>query len=197
VNKCSRIVRADTSGVLSTTWLGGLPAAGLLAVCLAGCLEMLSIDYRPANPFKGQGRVQVAEFEYAPAQRQRLRPRQVETDPKSPGGLLLSEPIGAFFAEAVRRELAHSGYQVGDEPERVLGGVIERFYLDWGRTDEQTMEIRVASVLRSRGTTVFSHTCRSVSRRTRAPLNDAVLITEAVKACIHQLLGAAQAAHVL
>ncbi len=177
--------------------LRGLGATGLLVVCLAGCLEMLSIDYQPANPFKGQGRVQVAQFEYVPAQHQRLRPRQVETNPKTPGELLLSEPVGQFFTEAVRRELAHSGYQVGEEPERVLGGVIERFYLDWGQTDEQTMEVRVAYVLRSRGTTVFSHTCRSVSSRTRAPMNDTVLITEAVKDCIHQLLGAAQAAHVL
>jgi len=168
---------------------------GLLA--LAGCLEMLSIDYQPANPFKGQGLVQVEEFEYAPMQQQRLRPRQVETDPKSPGALLLSEPVGTFFTEAVRRELAHSGYQVGEEPERVLSGVIERFYFDWGRTDEQTMEVRVAAVLRSRGTTVFSHTCRSVSSRTRAPLNDVVLITAAVRQCISQLLEAAQAAHVL
>ncbi|MGH7165852.1 MAG: hypothetical protein ACREIS_10065 [Nitrospiraceae bacterium] len=175
-----------------------LALSGLLTLLApAGCLEVLSIDYRPANPFKGRGRVQVAQFEYVPAQPQRLRPRQVETNPKTPGELLLSEPVGAFFTEAVRRELAHSGYQVGEEPERVLGGVIERFYLDWGHTEEQTVEVRVAFVLRSRGTTVFSHTCRSVSKRTRAPLNDAVLITEAVKECIHQLLGAAQAAHAL
>ncbi|MGH7164764.1 MAG: hypothetical protein ACREIS_04480 [Nitrospiraceae bacterium] len=191
------MVTADTGGAFSASRLWGLAGPSLLAVCLAGCLEVLSIDYRPANPFKGQGRVQVAEFEYAPAQPQRLRARQVETNPTAPGELFLSDPVAALFTEAVRRELVHSGYQVGEEEERVLGGVIERFYLDWGRTDEQTMEVRVASVLWSRGTTVFSHTCRSVSSRARAPLNDAVLITEAVKDCIHQLLGAAQAAHVL
>ena len=177
--------------------LVSLPVFLLCLLALAGCLEVLSIDYRPANPFKGQGRVQVAQFEYAPAQHQRLRPRQVETNAKAPGELFLSEPVGQFFTEAVRRELAHSGYQVGDAEERVLAGVIERFYLDWGQTDEQTMEVRVASVVRTRETTVFSHTCRSVSSRTRAPLNDSVLITEAVKDCIYQLLGAAQAANVL
>jgi hypothetical protein len=185
--------------------MGRIPAFSIISLpvwplglfVLAGCVEVLSLDYRPANPFKGQGRVEVAEFEYVPAQQQRLRPRQVETGPQAPGALLLSEPVGTFFTEAVRRELAHSGYEVGEDPGRVLAGVIERFYFDWGRTDEQTMEVQVASVLRSRGTTVFSHTCRSVSRRARAPLNDTVLIMEAVKDCIQQLLGAAQAAQVL
>lgn len=69
------------------------------------------MEYQPTNPLKGQGTVGTAPFRYQPSDEHRVRPRQVETDPASKNKLYLAQEIGAFFADALRKELDRSGYR--------------------------------------------------------------------------------------
>jgi hypothetical protein len=72
---------------------------------------MVSLDYQPSNPLRGQGTVGIATFRYQPSDEQLVRSRQVETNPSAKTNLFLNQEIGVFFSEALRLELARSGYQ--------------------------------------------------------------------------------------
>ncbi len=74
------------------------------------------MEYQPTNPLKGQGTVGTAPFRYQPSDEHRVRPRQVETDPASKNKLYLAQEIGAFFADALRKELLLSLF--GYDPNR-------------------------------------------------------------------------------
>ena len=76
---------------------------------LAGCGRLVSIDYEPTKKVKGEGVLRVSPFKYEAADMHRVRPHQVETHPAAKTELLLVEEVGAFFSNAVKKELLKSG----------------------------------------------------------------------------------------
>ena len=75
---------------------------------------MVSLDYQPSNPLRGQGTVGIAPFRYQASDEHRVRPRQVETNPSAKTDLFLSQEIGVFFSDALR----HGTQPVGVHNER-------------------------------------------------------------------------------
>src|SRR5690348_1755829 len=112
----------------------------MTAILTAGCGRMIAIDYEPTNPWKGQGAVAVSIFRYDAAEAHRVRPREVETSQAAKTELFLSQEIGAFFADALRRELVHAGYTTGDSSPLSIWGSVARFYADWKLGEERVFE---------------------------------------------------------
>ena len=108
----------------SCLWTIGLL---LSLVTTAGCPRMVSLDYQPSNPLRGEGSVGTAPFRYQASDEHRVRPRQVESNPSSKTELFLTKEIGAFFSDALRLELGRSGYSVNDSSDRIVSGTITRF----------------------------------------------------------------------
>jgi hypothetical protein len=150
------------------------------------------MTYQPTNSLKGQGTVGTAPFRYRPSDEQRVRPRQVETDPASKNKLYLAQEIGGFFTDALRKELDRSGYRTTEASDHILSGTITRFYLDWKSGQERSFELAVDFTVRSGERTSFAWHCTSVQRGPNMLAQDGILIREAITDCTHRFLAAAQ-----
>ncbi len=167
---------------------------GLLLLLLAttGCPRIVSLDYQPANPLKGQGTVGTAPFRYQPSDEHRVRPRQVETDPASRNKLYLAREIGIFFEDALRKELDRSGYRTKEPSDHLVSGSITRFYLDWKSGQERSFELVVDYTVRSGERTVFTWPCTSVQRGPNMLVQDGILIRAGIADCMQRFIAAAQ-----
>jgi hypothetical protein len=109
---------------------------------------MVSINYQPTNPLRGQGTVGTAPFRYQASDEHLVRERQVETNPSSKTGLFLTQEIGVFFSDVLRLELGRSGYTIKEPSDRILSGTITRtgrhpLLTDQdGRADQILVELR-------------------------------------------------------
>lgn len=177
----------------SRLWTTGL----LLCVATAtGCLRMVSMDYQPTNPLRGQGTVGTAPFRYQAFDEQRVRPRQVETNPSAKTGLFLTQEIGVFFSEALRLELGQSGYQLEEPSDRIVSGTITRFYLDWKTGEDRSFELAATYTVHSSERTLFSWHCSSVQTGPNMLAEDSILIRKGTADCMHRFIEAAQDARV-
>jgi hypothetical protein len=177
-------------GIISVgTWL--------VLVLAVGCVRVLSIDYQATNTTQGQGVVQVASFQYQPANEQRVRPHEVETPEKSEAKLFLSETVATAFARAVQSELTRSGYTFMEGGSRTISGVVTRFYLDWRKEGERTFELEATYVVQLEGQRPFSWSCSSVKTGPDMLQADALLIKAGMADCVQRFLLAAQEAQVL
>jgi hypothetical protein len=108
-----------------------------LGLCLSGCPLIISLNYIPSNDAKGQGSLQVRDFIYRPATQGLVRQREVGVPSEGIGRIFLSNEISRVFADAVKGELAHSGYRLnqaeGEEQvpaaTPVISGVVEKYAL--------------------------------------------------------------------
>ena len=193
------MVTDDTAGKRcllrnSCLWTMGLL---LCLVTAAGCPRIVSLDYQPSNPLRGQGTVGTAQFRYQPSDENRVRPRQVETDPLAKTDLFLSQEIGTFFSDALRLELSRSGYTVNDSSDRFVSGTITRFYLDWRSGEDRSFELAVDYAIQSSERTLFSWHCSSVQRGPNMLPEDGILIRKGTADCMGRFIEAAQNAKVL
>jgi len=172
---------------------------GLLfcVVTATGCLRMVSLDYQPTNPLRGQGTVGTAPFRYQASDEQRVRPRQVETNPSARTDLFLSQEIGTFFSNALRLELGRSGYTMNDSSDRIVSGTITRFYLDWRSGEDRSFELAADYTVQSGERTLFSWHCSSVQKGPNMLAQDGILIRKGTADCMHRFIEAAQDARVL
>ena len=157
---------------------------------------MVSIDYQPTNPLRGQGTVGTAPFQYQAFDEQRVRPRQVETNPSAKTDVFLTQEIGHFFSEALRLELDRSGYQLKETSDRIVSGTITRFYLDWRSSVDRSFELAVVYTVRSGERTLFSWPCSSVQTGPNMLAQDGILIREGTADCMSRFIEAAQEAKV-
>jgi hypothetical protein len=175
------------------------PALVLLGLIstLSGCARFISIDYQPANALKGQGTVEVGAFHYIPAEKGEVRPKQVQVNPHAAGSLYLTRDVAEFFAEAVRRELVSSGYQVDPHAPRSITASIERFYLDWVADADMTFGLSVTYAVREGDHITYTDTisCRSTKPKTLA--SDSAVVAAATRDCIVRFLRNAQEAKAL
>jgi hypothetical protein len=178
----------------SRLWTIGLL---LCVVTVTGCPRMVSLDYQPDNPLKGQGTVGTALFRYQASDEHRVRPRQVETHPLAETELFLSQEIGAFFSNALRLELSRSGYTINDSSDRFVTGTITRFYLQWRNREDRLFELAADYTVQSVERTLFSWHCSSVQKGPNMLAEDGVLIRKGTADCMHRFIEAAQDARVL
>jgi len=174
-------------------------AIGLLlcALTVAGCPRIVSLDYQPGNPLRGQGTVGTAPFRYQPSDEKHVRPRQVETNLSAKADLFLSQEIGVFFSDALRLELNHSGYTVNDSTDRIVSGTITRFYLDWKSEGDRSFELAVDYMVRSDERILFSWPCSSIQKGPNMLAKDGIFIRAATADCMRRFIEAAQSEKVL
>jgi hypothetical protein len=177
----------------SRLWTAGLL---LCVVTATGCPRMVSIDYQPTNPLRGQGTVGTAPFRYQASDEQLVRPRQVETNSSAKTVLFLTQEIGVFFSEALRLELGRSGYQLKEPSDRIVSGAITRFYLDWRSGEDRSFELAATYTVQSGERTIFSWDCSSVQTGPNMLVEDSVLIRKGMADCMHRFIEAAQEAKV-
>ncbi len=178
----------------SCLWTIGLL---LCIVTATGCPRMVSLDYQPSNPLRGQGTVGTAPFRYQAADQDRVRPRQVETDPSAKTDLFLTQEIGIFFSNALRLELSLSGYTINDSGNRIVSGAITHFYLDWRSGKDRTFELDADYTVRSGKLTLFSWHCSSVQKGPNMLIEDGILIRKGTADCMRRFIEAAQNAKAL
>ena len=178
----------------------GWPVSSLLiciAILIAGCPRVISLDYVPSNKLKGQGRLQVEPFEYRAPEKGIEKPKEMGADSQEFEVFYLSQDIGTFFTDAVRRELMHSGYEVVPTEKVVVSGKVERFYFDYERPDGQAFEIHVSYTVSHDGGSVYSYVCESVQQRSTTLTTSGLVIKAGIKDCIERFIQAAQDAKAL
>lgn len=162
---------------------------------------MVSLNYQPTNPLKGQGPVGIAPFRYQAFDEHRVRQRQVETNPSAKTDLFLSQEIGFFFSEALRLELNRSGYTMNDSSDRIVSGTITRFYLDWRSGGDRSFELAadytVDYMVQSGERSLFSWHCSSVQKGPNMLTEDGNLIRKGTADCMRRFIEAAQDSKVL
>jgi hypothetical protein len=173
----------------SRLWTAGLL---LCVVTATGCPRMVSMDYQPTNPLRGQGTVGTAPFRYQASDEQRVRPRQVETNPSAKTVLFLTQEIGVFFSEALRLELGRSGYTTNDSSDRIVSGTITRFYLDWSSGEDRSFELAADYTVQSDERTLFSWHCSSVQKGPNMLAEDGILVRKGTADCMRRFIEAAQ-----
>jgi hypothetical protein len=158
---------------------------------------MVSIDYQPTNPLKGQAKVGTATFRYQAFDEHRVRPRQAETHPSAKSDVFLTQEIGLFFSEALRSELSRSGYILNDSSDRIVSGTITRFYLDWRSEEDRVFELAADYVVQSGERTLLAWHCSSVQKGPNMLAEDGILIRKGTADCMRRFIEAAQDAKVL
>ena len=176
----------------------GIPAFLVLAaVLLAGCPRVISLDYVPSNKLKGHGRLQVDTFKYRTPDKGIERQKEMGADAQEFEVFYLSQDVGAFFTDALKKELAHSGYEVEPAEKVVVSGTIERFHFDYERPDGQAFEIHVSYRVSHGGAPVYSYVCESTQQRSTTLTTSGLVIKSGIKDCIERFIQAAQGAKVI
>jgi hypothetical protein len=102
-----------------------------------------------------------------------------------------------FFTNAVRQELAFSGYHVQPGETRVVSGTVEHFFLDYVGEVEQRFEVLATFKVNRTDAAVFTSVCRSNLQQSIDWMNSGLLIKRGIKDCIEQFLSNARAAGAL
>lgn len=168
-----------------------------LGVLTLGCGRMVTIDYEPANPWKGQGTLTVSPFQYEPAEAHRVRPRQVESHKDARSELFLSQEIGSFFTEALKEELVHAGYTLSESAPFIVSGSIVRFFSDWTGEVDRSFELQATYIVRSGERTVLTWNCSSIQKGPNSLTQDSILIRKGTADCMRRFIQAFQEANVL
>lgn len=169
----------------------------VIGLLIAGCPRVISLDYVPSNPLRGQGRLQVDGFDYRAPEKGIERPKEIQGDAQEFEVFYLSQNIGTFFTNALKSELVHSGYEVASTQELVVSGTVKRFYFDYERPDGQIFELHVSYTVRRSGAVTYSHACESRQERSTTLTTSGLLIKAGIKDCIERFIKGAQDAKVL
>src|SRR5687767_14609715 len=112
--------RLSTSQWISTVFMA--------VTVLTGCPRVLYLDYQPSASITGSGPVRVDTFMYAGHPTGLMQQKEVESSEYDPERLFLSQDIGEFFANALRKELTSAGYEASPDSARTVSGTIEQFF---------------------------------------------------------------------
>ena len=99
----------------------------LALLLLTGCTTILPLNYSPSSGLSATGSVRVAEFRYLPALNGKIKPNQIENTAWD--DLYFDQEIGAFFRDAVVKELGLVGVKT-DSKSRTLTGEVREFLID-------------------------------------------------------------------
>lgn len=173
-----------------------LPDALLLltALMITGCAYVISVDYLPDNPYKGQGRISVGPFEYAGSQD---GARRVESNPQAIGRFYMSVEVAKFFADALASELTLSGYVMAPTADLNIAGRVDRMYYDPVDSQYASLELVVQYVLRLQDKETYEQSVRVLKKMSKSAIAVNRLIRDATRESIHQFLDSAHKANVL
>ena len=166
----------------------------LTIMIISACVRVISIDYLPANPYKGQGTISIGPFEYSGSQD---GARRIESNPQGVGRFYMSMEVAKFFAGAVASELNLSGYAVASTADLNISGVIERFYYDSVDAKYASLELIVRYIVRLYDKETYAQLVRVFHRMPKSELAINGLIRDATQESIHQFLHDAREANVL
>ena len=169
----------------------------LVTLVLSGCLRVISVDYVPANPYRGQGSVAIGPFQYSASQDRKIGPRHIESNPQGMGQFYLSKDVAEFLADAVAGELTFSGYSVNSTAVLNISGTIERFYYDPVDAQYASLELIVHYTIRVGEKEAYVQTTRAFQKIPKSALAISRLIHAATSDSIHQFLNGARQANVL
>ncbi|QJD31336.1 hypothetical protein GNH96_05410 [Methylococcus geothermalis] len=160
-----------------------------------GCAQHVDVSYKPANLSKGTGELYVKTFEYLPAAVGDVGPDEAQQDKSGMAYTYLSENVDALFTNAVKKDLAFSGYMVSDGSPHSVSGEIRRFSFDWVGMTGMRFEIAVSFVVTKNGKVVYSNVVESTqeARKEGSKLEDpSKLIGLAMADCIGRFIRDAQ-----
>jgi uncharacterized lipoprotein len=99
----------------------------LALVALTGCTTILPLNYAPTSKLSASGSVRVADFQYLPALAGRVKPNQIRNTALD--NLIFDQEIGAFYRDAVLKELGFVGVKT-ESGTRTLTGDVREFLID-------------------------------------------------------------------
>ena len=108
---------------------------------LIGCTAQpkIALEYRPVTIMELDGRVAVSDFGYFP--KEGVNPMQIPNTALG-GGIMLTEPVGDFFSNAVRREFRQAGISLKQDGCKLEGEINEVLMDDLGFTVDYKTEVR-------------------------------------------------------
>jgi hypothetical protein len=169
----------------------------LAVTVLTGCPRVLYLDYRPSASITGSGPVRIDTFIYAGHPTGLMKQKEVESGEYDPERLFLSQDIGEFFANALRKELTSAGYETSPDSTRAVSGTIEQFFLDYVGGQEQRFQIQTLFEVSREGGPPFTTSCRSERQQAKDWMKSGSLIEHGVRDCIEAFVKEAQAAGAL
>ena len=169
----------------------------LAVTVLTGCPRVLYLDYHPSASITGSGPVRVDTFTYAGHPTGLMKQKEVESGDYDPERLFLSQDIGEFFADALRKELTAGGYEASADSIRAVSGTIEQFFLDYVGGQEQRFQIQTLFQVSREGGPAFTTSCRSERQQSKDWMKSGSLIEHGVRDCIEAFVKEAQAAGAL
>ena len=169
----------------------------VMAGTLLGCPRVLYLDYQPSTAVTGHGPVWVESFLYAGHPRGLMQQKELEGSAQDVEALYLSQNIGDFVADALKKELMLAGYTLTSEATRRVTGTIEHFFLEYVGQQEQRFQIRATFQVAGPGADSYTATCHVDRQQIRSWMKSGLLIGQGVKDCLEDFLTHAQAAGVL
>lgn len=118
-----------------------LLVVGCIGLALSGCAATpkIALEYRPKTIMELKGTVAVGNFGYFP--KEGVSPMQIPNTALG-GGIMLTEPIGDFFANAVRQEFRQAGISLKESGCKLEGEVNEILIDDLGFTVDYNSDVR-------------------------------------------------------
>ena len=120
-------------------------------VALSGCVTpKIALEYRTETTAELDGRVFVGKFQYLPATG--VAREQIPNTALG-GGVILTEPVADFFANAVRREFRQAGISLKQGGCQLNGEIQKVLIDDLGFTVDYDLDVRY--ILEDRNDTVL------------------------------------------
>lgn len=166
-------------------------------VLMAGCPRVLYLDYQPSTSIKGSGPIRIDTFAYAGHPTGLVQKKELQSSSRDPEALYLSQDIGEFFSNALKKELALAGYDLRPDSPRTASGTIEQFFLDYIGQHDQRFIIQTTFQIARKDAPAFTTSCHSEQQEVKDWMKSGSLIQRGVKDCIDAFMKSARAAGVL
>lgn len=97
-------------------------------VILSGCAATIPVSYTPQNFVRSEGRADIGDFVYEPAEAGKVRPNQISTT--ALGQLYISATIADFVKRGTALELEKSGIRLDQSNAKIVSGTVHLFKAD-------------------------------------------------------------------
>ena len=163
-----------------------IKSQGGLALCLlvlAGCASILPLSYSPTSKLSASGSVAIGEFKYLPALNGRVERNQIQNTAWD--DLFFDWEIGAFFRDALFKELNRVGVKTESGTRTLIGEVREFLIDDLGADVDWTIGVvyRVTTVEK----TVYESE-KITRRRTPKRGDPSITMNESVRLNIEEVI---------
>lgn len=122
-----RWVQACAKRSVPGSYLNICICLALGTLLLTSCAAILPLNYTPGSRLSASGAVRVSEFGYLPSLQGRVESNQVQNTAWD--DLFFDREVGAFFMDAVEKELRFVGIKT-DSDSRTLRGEVREFLID-------------------------------------------------------------------